>query len=119
MVLFGHMEQLPEPSQLPLWPQVSESVWEQSPPGSVPAATAEQAPAPLQAWQLGHSFPGSSPLGCGEQVPSLPETLQAWQVPVQVLLQQKPSTQSPLAHSMAPLQASPLAFLSTQAEPLQ
>jgi len=62
IVLLGHIEQLPEPSQLPLWPQVAESVCEQSPPGSVPAAADAQALAPLHAWQFGHSFSGSLPL---------------------------------------------------------
>jgi hypothetical protein len=34
----------------------------------------------------------------GLQVPALPATSHAWQVPVQAVLQQKPSMQWPLAH---------------------
>jgi hypothetical protein len=38
-------------------------------------------------------------------VPTLPVTLQAWQVPLQALLQQTPSTQIPLAHWLLCAQA--------------
>jgi hypothetical protein len=59
---------------------------------------ASQAPAPLQSSAPAHSGSGSVLAGTGEQVPSLPETLQAMQVPAQPLLQQKPSMQLPLPH---------------------
>jgi hypothetical protein len=42
-----------------------------------------------------------------EQVPSLPATLQARQVPVQAELQQNPSAQNPLAQVALPAQACP------------
>jgi hypothetical protein len=57
-----------------------------------------QAPAPLQVLvpvQLGAS---GWPDGTLVQVPRLPGTLHAWQVPLQPELQQTPSTQLPLAH---------------------
>ena len=48
------------------------------------------------------------------QVPTEPARLQAWQVCVQALLQQTPSTQLPVAHSDASLQAAPWARLGRQ-----
>jgi hypothetical protein len=42
------------------------------------------------------------------QVPALPATLQAWQLPVHALLQHTPSTQLPLAHWLAMAHATPL-----------
>ena len=57
---------------------------------------------------------GSGPEATGEQVPWLPWTLQAWQAPVQALLQQKPSTQLPFVHSVPTPQVAPLAFFGMQ-----
>jgi hypothetical protein len=54
-----------------------------------------------------------------EQVPSLPATAQLLQVPGQVLLQQTPSTQLPLAHSKAFLHVAPSSSLAVQAVPEQ
>jgi hypothetical protein len=41
------------------------------------------------------------------QVPTLPGTLHAWQVPAQALLQHTPSTHAPLAHCAFCEQATP------------
>ena len=57
-----------------------------------------------------HSLSGSVLLLTGEQTPSAPVDLaaeQAWQVPVQAVLQQKPSTQKPDWHCVALVQATP------------
>jgi len=76
-------------------------------------------PAPLQVvWQLAvvQASCGSDPAATGQHVPSFPGTLQALQ-PLQlaaVAPQQTPSTQLPLAHSFAPPQLTPDAFLGTQ-----
>jgi hypothetical protein len=54
------------------------------------------------------------------QLPSLPATLQAWQVVVQLLVvQQTPSTQLPLMHSLPPPQAMPGPFFGPQVPPEQ
>jgi hypothetical protein len=45
-------------------------------------------------------------------VPSLPDTLHFWQLLVQALSQQTPSTQWPLTHSPAPPQVPPFDFLA-------
>lgn len=50
------------------------------------------------------------PNGTLLQVPRLPATLQAWQVPVQLLLQQYPSTQFPFRQSLLDAQACPFSF---------
>ena len=55
------------------------------------------------------------PAGVLAQAPTLPPRLQAWQVPLQALLQQTPSTQLPLWHSLAAPQEAPADFLDTQA----
>jgi hypothetical protein len=55
------------------------------------------------------------PAGTGAHVPALPGTSHFWQVPLQALLQQTPSTQKPDPHSSAQLQRSPMPFLSTTA----
>jgi hypothetical protein len=44
---------------------------------------------------------------------------QAWHVPPQAALQQKPSTQKPETHWLAPLQDTPCAFFVVQVPPLQ
>src|SRR5437870_618091 len=49
-------------------------------------------------------------MGTGVQLPTAPGRLQAWQVPVQALPQQKPSTQKVLVHSSLEAQASPCIF---------
>jgi hypothetical protein len=51
------------------------------------------------------------------QVPTLPSRLQAWQVPQLPLLQQTPSTQAPVPHSLPTEQAAPTFFFGTQAPP--
>jgi len=77
------------------------------------------APRPLQVvWQRAvvQASCGSEPAGTGQHVPSFPGTLQALQ-PLQsadVVPQQTPSTQLPLAHSFAPPQLTPGAFFARQ-----
>lgn len=44
---------------------------------------------------------------------------QAWQVPTHAALQQKPSTQKPEVHWLAPVQAVPWAFFVVQVPALQ
>ncbi|MEN9797935.1 MAG: hypothetical protein RL653_1631 [Pseudomonadota bacterium] len=61
-----------------------------------------------------HSDSGSVPAPSGEQVPSSPATLHAWQVPPHAPLQHVPSTQCPELHSLAPAQGLPLAFCGAQ-----
>jgi hypothetical protein len=53
------------------------------------------------------------------QVPTLPATSQAWHWLPQALLQQTPSTQLPLPHWLAAVQAWPLLLFGTQAPALQ
>lgn len=55
----------------------------------------------------------------GEQVPTLPATLHAEQVPGHALSQQTPSTQKLLVHSSAAAHAAPLVFFATQTPVLQ
>ena len=55
--------------------------------------------------------PGSANL----HVPTLPAPLQVWQVPVQAVSQQTPSTQWPLAQSPVTLHIVPFASTGTQA----
>jgi hypothetical protein len=57
---------------------------------------------------------GGTPAGTGAQRPGRSGRLQRWQVPVQPLLQQTPSTQNPDWHSAAQAQAVPLASLSAR-----
>ena len=63
-----------------------------------------QVPVPSQKREFSGSdtqVGGSSmPFPTGEQVPSLPTTLHCVQVPLQAVLQQTPSVQLPLAHSV-------------------
>jgi hypothetical protein len=66
-------------------------------------------------------FGSTAPLVTGLQVP-LPARLQAWQVPHMAVVQQTPSRQLPLTHSLPavlPLQVVPLAFFATHAPPAQ
>ena len=91
-VLSGYFRQPPMPSHRPSRPQVDASC-------------------------LGHwlSSAGGMPAGTGAHMPALPGTSHFWQVPLQALLQQTPSTQKPEPHSSAQLQRSPMPFLSTTA----
>jgi hypothetical protein len=76
---------------------------------------ASQAPAPLQSSAPLHSVPGSVLAGTGEQVPALPLTLQAMQVPVQVVSQHTLSMQLLLSHWPLPLHPLPLVSLQAPA----
>ena len=75
-VLSGYLRQPPMPSHRPSRPQVEGSC-------------------------SGHwlSSAGGMPAGTGAHMPALPGTSHFWQVPLQALLQQTPSTQKPLPHS--------------------
>jgi hypothetical protein len=53
------------------------------------------------------------------QVPSEPVRLQASHAPEQAVLQQRPSTQLPEVHWLAPVQVAPLVCFTTQVPPLQ
>ncbi len=77
-----------------------------------PALTPEQA-------NGAHDGLPVEPAGRLAQVPTLPVRLQALQAPAQAVLQHTPSTQLPLTHAFAAVQAAPRAFLGTQAEALQ
>ena len=106
--------------QSPSSPQVDEADQGHSALGSEPLFAGPQAPEPLQAWQSAHSHSGSVLPAWLVQVPREPEMLQARQEPVQVLLQQTPSAQLPLVHSLPAPQASPLSFFAAhRLEPLQ
>jgi hypothetical protein len=80
-----------------------------------------QAPPPLQAPVL-PQVPFAPQRACGSvmllatlaQVPRLPATLQAMQVPQELLPQQTPSTQKPLPHSWLERQATPPALTGRQ-----
>jgi hypothetical protein len=86
------------------------------------------APAPLQTWvtlsvvELAHwpsmhSLSGSALFATNPHVPSPPEPFltaeHAWHEPVQALLQQTPSTQLPLTHSLLPRHEAPSPFFGT------
>jgi len=80
----------PPPSQVPFKPQLVRALATQRALGS------------------------AAPSGTGEQVPTLPATLQLWQVPVvasvHAVLQQTPSVQFPLRHCVPPEQLAPFVF---------
>jgi hypothetical protein len=80
-----------------------------------------QVPAASQYWGRGQAGASGVPGTTFTQLPSLPGTLQLWQVPVQALLQQRPSTQRLLPHSLAAPQVPPFGFLfmAQAPEPLQ
>jgi hypothetical protein len=85
------------PSHCPVWPQVDDACIVHWAPGSVPAMTgphAPSAPAPFRAAE------------------------QAWQRPVQAVLQQTSSTQKPVAQSLPSVQGPPLPAGITHAPPL-
>jgi hypothetical protein len=73
------------------------------------------APAPVQVALV--------PCGCPEptcvQAPTLPGTSHAWHCPAQAELQQVPSTQFVLVHSLPAMHPSPFAFVARHAPPLQ
>ena len=96
-------------TQLPL---VHSALMEQA----LPLPSSAHAPAPLHVVAPVHSFAGSVFAGTFEHVPTLPATLHAWHVPLQVELQQYPSTQFALRHSVAVAHTSPVTFLHTDAE---
>jgi hypothetical protein len=58
------------------------------------------------------------PIGIGVQVPGVAVRLQAWQAASQPVLQQRPCSQYPEVHSVAPPQVTPIGFLP-QMVPLQ
>ena len=82
----AHLAQVPEPSQFPFNPQLVLGSAAQSLSGSVAAAALPQVPL--------------------EPLPFL-AVLQAWQLPEQVVSQQKPSTQLPLWHCELAVQLAP------------
>jgi hypothetical protein len=90
-MLVSQKSHLPAPSQVPFRPQLLWALARQRALGSAP------------------------PSGTGEQVPTLPVTLQLWHVPVvasvQAVLQQTPSVQNPLRHWSALEQLAPFDFL--------
>jgi hypothetical protein len=98
---------------------------------TVPLAWSWHAPVPLQmpvipqvdeSWAR-HSLSGSLPTRKLPQMPSRPKpffsVVQAWQVPVQAVLQQMPSAQKPVAHSPPALQGSLGPFFGRQTAPVQ
>jgi hypothetical protein len=60
-----------------------------------------------------HSLSGSCPAGTAAQEPTEPTRLHRSQVAVHALLQQTPSVQKPLAHSVPETQAAPVTRLQT------
>jgi len=90
-------------------------------PQLTPGAYLAQAPLPshwpfraqVAAPSSGHSLSGSESAATFSQAPSRPEpflaALHAWQVPLQAVSQQTPSTQLPLAHCELEVQVAPLA----------
>jgi len=114
-----HRRQAPDPLQVPSVPQDSMVCCVHWFRGSLPGATLTQAPEPLHTAQVPHSPSGSELARWRVQVPRDPATLQASQAPVQLVLQQYPSTQRPLEHSAAAEQVWPLAFFGTHEAPEQ
>ena len=80
-----HLRQAPPPSHMPSRPQVDVASGAHSSSGSVPPTIERQSPSAA----------------------AVLEAEQATQLPVQALSQQTPSTQLPLPHSAAPVQAPP------------
>lgn len=87
-------------------------------PHEVPAAPKAQRPAPLheapQGPSPGHSSAGSSPSGMKAQVPTLPGSPHASQLPAQGLSQHTPSTQNPEAHAAPAAHAVPAGSFASQ-----
>jgi len=94
---------------------------------TVPATCLRQAPAPSQKPSsphvdgalAEHSARGSVPASAALHVPRLFVAAQVWQLPVQAVLQQTPSTQKPLAQSPVTVHAVPLISCGTQAPAAQ
>jgi hypothetical protein len=90
---------------------------------TVPAAHLRHAPAPSQVPSVPHveaadavqSLRGLVPGSANLHVPTLFVALHVWQVPVQEVSQQTPSTQWPLAQSLVSSQVVPFASTGTQA----
>jgi hypothetical protein len=112
----GTLVQVPRlPATLHAWHAVVHVLLQQTPSTQLPlrhwpsleqvcplVSTHALAPLPpLQALGATHALVGKlsvCPEGRLVQVPTLPVTLHAWQMPLQALSQQTPSTQLPLAH---------------------
>jgi hypothetical protein len=115
-------EQLPAPEQNALgWKTEPEqnAVAHIVLPGACWHAPPVQSPVLPHGALAGHRPCGSAvPLVTAVHVP-LPVRLQAWQVPHTADVQQTPSTQLPVPHSLPMLQAAPFAFFATQAPAAQ
>ncbi len=107
---------MPLPSQLPSGTLLDPVHMASAAPQLVPTAALAQLPVPSQVPLLPQGallLPTQPPCGSAApaetfaQVPALPVTLQAWQVPQLALVQQTPSTQLLLSHSPALAQAWP------------
>jgi hypothetical protein len=79
----------------------------------------KQLAAPLQLVAPTHSLEGSWNAGTLVQMPTVPATLHARHVPVQVESQQTPSAQNPERHWLAPVQAAAGCFFGVHVPPLQ
>ena len=99
--------QVPLPSQAPIG--VSVDPLQVAVPQLVPTAAFAHWPLPSQVPLLPQGWlaldpqpPCGSmlPAETGEQVPALPDELQTWQLPQGPVMQQTPSTQLPLSHSV-------------------
>jgi hypothetical protein len=83
-----------------------------------------QVPFASQYWvppQAGLEVGSCAPAGTFTQLPRLPATAHDWQVPVQALMQQMPSTQNPDPQVAAVVQVCPLGdlFMPQVPEPVQ
>jgi hypothetical protein len=110
--------ELPVQAPLPLQVRAWKSSPSQASGQSVPLGACWQPRAPLHLPVLPHTLPpvahmflgSSAPAGMGEQLPTLPLTVQLSQLPSQALLQQTFSTHRLEAHSPFPPQIAPLAL---------
>src|SRR4051812_31578097 len=114
------LSQTPRPSHLNAGVNASVVVSHLDARQTVPTGWRRQSPTPSQVpsfWQVdgssaaqaGCPVAGGAPTASGEQVPSRPTRLQAWQEVSQGLSQQTPSAQkSPEAQLLAAVQASPI-----------
>jgi hypothetical protein len=122
-------ERVPPSTQVPAPLQVSVSdaieAAQDAALQTVPLGQSRHVPAPLQLPSVpqldaalgAHSLCGSLPAGIDPHVPFDPPVsaaLHALHVPLHALLQQKPSTQLPLVHWLAPPHMLPLPSLATQ-----
>jgi hypothetical protein len=112
--------------QVPLHAVLQQTLSTQKPvvhceaPVQVPPLTETQLPLPLHACEpLQGGFVSVPPCGMLVQVPVVPARLHAWQLPLQPVLQQTPSMQLPLVHSVALAHATPLPLSGMQAPPAQ